>query len=33
MPLAARRLAHALHRFWFSDWGMDWLYDRFSFAR
>jgi NADH-quinone oxidoreductase subunit L len=18
----------ALHRFWFSDWGMDWLYDR-----
>ena len=17
-----------LHRFWFSDWGMDWLYDR-----
>jgi NADH-quinone oxidoreductase subunit L len=20
--------AQVLHRFWFSDWGMDWLYDR-----
>jgi NADH-quinone oxidoreductase subunit L len=21
-------MGHVLHRFWFSDWGMDWLYDR-----
>jgi NADH-quinone oxidoreductase subunit L len=21
-------VGRALHRFWFSDWGMDWLYDR-----
>lgn len=21
-------LARALHRFWFTDWGMDWLYDK-----
>ena len=21
-------VGRVLHRFWFSDWGMDWLYDR-----
>jgi NADH-quinone oxidoreductase subunit L len=26
--LAANPAGAALHRFWFSDWGMDWLYDR-----
>jgi NADH-quinone oxidoreductase subunit L len=25
--LTAPALSKALHRFWFSDWGMDWLYD------
>src|SRR5690348_3142151 len=25
--LAAPSLSRVLHRFWFSDWGMDWLYD------
>ena len=37
--LASSVPGNALHRFWFSDWGMDWLYDRlfvrplFWFAR
>ena len=26
--LMASDLARALHKFWFSGWGMDWLYDR-----
>jgi len=26
--LASSVAGSALHRFWFSDWGMDWLYDR-----
>ena len=26
--LAAPAISKALHRFWFSDWGMDWLYER-----
>jgi NADH-quinone oxidoreductase subunit L len=26
--LTANALGRALHRFWFADWGMDWLYDR-----
>jgi NADH-quinone oxidoreductase subunit L len=26
--LASSTAGDALHRFWFSDWGMDWLYDR-----
>jgi NADH-quinone oxidoreductase subunit L len=26
--LTANPAGQALHRFWFSDWGMDWLYDR-----
>jgi NADH-quinone oxidoreductase subunit L len=26
--LAGNRVAAALHRWWFSDWGMDWLYNR-----
>ncbi len=26
--LASSVPGNALHRFWFSDWGMDWLYDR-----
>ncbi len=26
--LASSVAGNALHRFWFSDWGMDWLYDR-----
>lgn len=26
--LATSAVGHALERFWFSDWGMDWLYDR-----
>jgi NADH-quinone oxidoreductase subunit L len=26
--LASSAVGGALHRFWFSDWGMDWLYDR-----
>ncbi len=26
--LAANPAGRALHRFWFSDWGMDWLYER-----
>jgi NADH-quinone oxidoreductase subunit L len=25
---AAHRAAPALHRLWYTDWGMDWLYDR-----
>lgn len=25
--LTAPAISKALHRFWFSDWGMDWLYD------
>ncbi|MGH9407710.1 MAG: NADH-quinone oxidoreductase subunit L [Terriglobia bacterium] len=26
--ITAPAISKALHRFWFSDWGMDWLYDR-----
>ena len=26
--MASSAAGNALHRFWFSDWGMDWLYDR-----
>ncbi|MGH9356096.1 MAG: NADH-quinone oxidoreductase subunit L, partial [Terriglobia bacterium] len=26
--LTAPAISKALHQFWFSDWGMDWLYDR-----
>jgi NADH-quinone oxidoreductase subunit L len=26
--LASSAVGGVLHRFWFSDWGMDWLYDR-----
>ena len=26
--LASSVAGSALHQFWFSDWGMDWLYDR-----
>jgi len=26
--LAANPAGNLLHRFWFADWGMDWLYDR-----
>ena len=26
--IADNPAARVLHRFWFSDWGMDWLYDR-----
>jgi NADH-quinone oxidoreductase subunit L len=26
--LASSAAGDALHRFWFSDWGMDWLYER-----
>jgi NADH-quinone oxidoreductase subunit L len=26
--LAVATIGHVIHRFWFSDWGMDWLYDR-----
>ena len=26
--IAENPAARVLHRFWFSDWGMDWLYDR-----
>jgi NADH-quinone oxidoreductase subunit L len=26
--LAAKGLGRALHRWWYTDWGMDWLYDR-----
>ncbi|MGH9350686.1 MAG: proton-conducting transporter membrane subunit, partial [Terriglobia bacterium] len=26
--ITAPALSKALHEFWFSDWGMDWLYDR-----
>jgi len=26
--LASSVTGNALHQFWFSDWGMDWLYDR-----
>ena len=26
--LASSPVGSVLHRFWFSDWGMDWLYDR-----
>ncbi len=25
---ATSRVGRVLHRFWFSDWGMDWFYDR-----
>jgi len=25
--LASSAAGNTLHRFWFSDWGMDWLYD------
>jgi NADH-quinone oxidoreductase subunit L len=25
--ISAPAISRALHRFWFSDWGMDWLYD------
>ena len=28
VALASSVAGSALHRFWFSDWGMDWLYDR-----
>ena len=27
--IAENPVGRALHRFWSSDWGMDWLYDRF----
>ncbi|HWG54071.1 MAG TPA: NADH-quinone oxidoreductase subunit L [Gemmatimonadaceae bacterium] len=30
--LTAPAWSRALHRFWFTDWGMDWLYDR-AFVR
>ena len=30
--LASSAVGGVLHRFWFSDWGMDWLYDR-TFVR
>lgn len=30
--MATSRVSQAIHRFWFSDWGMDWLYDR-AFVR
>jgi NADH-quinone oxidoreductase subunit L len=26
--LVANPAGRLLHRFWFADWGMDWLYDR-----
>jgi len=26
--LTSSAIGSALHRFWFADWGMDWLYDR-----
>jgi len=26
--LMSSSIAQTLHRFWFSGWGMDWLYDR-----
>jgi NADH-quinone oxidoreductase subunit L len=26
--ITAPAIAKALHRFWYSDWGMDWLYER-----
>jgi NADH-quinone oxidoreductase subunit L len=26
--LTATAIGNALHRFWFADWGMDWLYDK-----
>ena len=26
--LAAKGLGRLLHRWWYTDWGMDWLYDR-----
>lgn len=26
--ITAPTISKALHRFWFSDWGMDWLYER-----
>ena len=26
--IAENPAGRVLHRFWFSDWGMDWLYDR-----
>jgi NADH-quinone oxidoreductase subunit L len=28
MAMVENPMGHVLHRFWFSDWGMDWLYDR-----
>jgi NADH-quinone oxidoreductase subunit L len=30
--ITAPAISKALHRFWFSDWGMDWLYER-AFVR
>jgi NADH-quinone oxidoreductase subunit L len=30
--LGSPGVARAIHRFWFTDWGMDWLYDR-AFVR
>ncbi|MGE5109548.1 MAG: NADH-quinone oxidoreductase subunit L [Acidobacteriaceae bacterium] len=30
--LGSSGVARAIHRFWFTDWGMDWLYDR-AFVR
>jgi NADH-quinone oxidoreductase subunit L len=30
--LASSAVGSVLHRFWFSDWGMDWIYDR-TFVR
>jgi NADH-quinone oxidoreductase subunit L len=26
--MASAVIGQAIHRFWFTDWGMDWLYDR-----
>jgi len=26
--IAENPAGRVIHRFWFSDWGMDWLYDR-----
>lgn len=28
VAISALSISRALHRFWFSDWGMDWLYDK-----
>ncbi len=26
--MTASAVGRLIHRFWFADWGMDWLYDR-----